>query len=91
MSDQSQISATVSPATKEKLDRFTERHGLEKNFVVEQALLYFMEARREMPNEALVPARLVLDEDAFDRVVSALDSPAAPTAGLRELMRDKGG
>ena len=56
MSDQSQISATVSVATKEKLDRFTESHGLKKNYVVEQALLYFMEARRELPDEALIPA-----------------------------------
>lgn len=87
MSDQSQISATVSAATKDKLDRFTESHGLKKNFVVEQALLYFMEARRELPDEALIPVRFVLDDKAFDRVVTLLESPAAPTAALRELMR----
>jgi uncharacterized protein (DUF1778 family) len=90
MSDQSQISATVSAATKEKLDRFTESHGLKKNFVVEQALLYFMEARRELPDEALIPARLVLDDRAFDRVVTLLESPPAPTQALRELMRGQG-
>ena len=90
MSDQSQISATVSAATKEKLDRSTERHGLKKNFGVEQALLYFMEARRELPDEALIPTRLVLDDEEFDRVVTVLESPAAPTAALRELMRGQG-
>jgi uncharacterized protein (DUF1778 family) len=90
MSDQSQISATISAATKEKLDRFTESHGLKKNFVVEQALLYFMEARRELPNEALIPTRLVLDEKVFERVVSLLESPPAPTQALRELMRGQG-
>jgi uncharacterized protein (DUF1778 family) len=90
MSDQSQISATVSAATKEKLDRFTESHGLKKNFVVEQALLYFMEARRELPDEALIPARFVLDDASFDRVAKLLETPAAPTAALRELMRGKG-
>lgn len=90
MSDQSQISATVSVATKERLDRFTESHGLKKNYVVEQALLYFMEARRELPDEALVPARIVLDDDAFDRLVVALERPAPPTRGLRELMRGQG-
>ncbi len=90
MSDQSQISATVSAATKDKLDRFTESHGLKKNFVVEQALLYFMEARRELPDEALIPARLLLDDKAFARVVARLESPAAPTAALRELMRGQG-
>ena len=90
MSDQSQISATVSAATKEKLDRFSESFGLKKNFVVEQALLYFMEARRELPDEALIPTRLVLDDDAFDRVVKLLESPPAPTEALRELMRGQG-
>ena len=90
MSDESQISATISAATKEKLDRFTESHGLKKNFVVEQAILYFMEARRELPDEALVPARLVLDDKAFDRIVDLLESPPAPTEALRELMRGKG-
>ncbi len=87
MSNQSQISATVSAATKDKLDRFTASHGLEKNFVVEQALLYFMQARRELPDEALIPARLVLDDRSFDRVAALLGAPAAPTAALRELMR----
>ena len=87
MSSQAQISATVSEATKEKLDRFTESHGLKKNFVVEQALLYFMEARRELPDEALVPARLVIEEKAFDRIVELVTSPPEPTPALRELMR----
>ncbi len=87
MSDQSQISATISAATKDKLDRFTESRGLKKNFVVEQALLFFMAARRELPDEAFVPARIVLDDDGFDRVVRMLEEPPAPTEELRELMR----
>ncbi len=90
MSDQSQISAAISAATKESLDRFTENHGLKKNFVVEQALLYFMEARRELPDEALIPTRLVLDDKAFDRIVNLLESAPAPTKALRELMRGRG-
>ena len=90
MSRQSQISATVSEATKERLDRFVESRGLKKNFVVEQALLYFIEARTELPDEALVPARLVLDDKAFDRIAELIASPPAPTKALRELMRDQG-
>ena len=43
--------------------------------MVEQALLYFMEARRELPDEALIPVRLVLDDKAFDRIVQRLESP----------------
>ena len=89
MSTQSQISATISEATKQKLDRFTESHGLKKNFVVEQALLYFMEARRELPDEAFVPARLVVADEDFDRIVERVTTPQAPTEALRELMRGK--
>ncbi len=33
MSSQSQISATISEATRQRLDKFTESHGLKKNFV----------------------------------------------------------
>ena len=88
MSENSQISATISMATKEKLDKFTELHGLKKNFVVEQALLYFLEARRELPDEAFIPPRLVLESHAFARVAKLLEDRPAATDGLRELMRD---
>ena len=84
-----QISAIISAATKEKLDRFTEELGLKKNYVVEQALLYFMESRRELPDEALIPTRIVLDDESFDGVIERLEAPPAPTPALRELMRGK--
>lgn len=87
MSSQSQISATISEATRKRLDRFTESHGLKKNFVVEQALLFFMEARRELPDEALVPSRLVLEDKAFDRIAELVENPPAPTLALRKLVR----
>jgi len=82
-----QVSATISSSTKEKLDRFTEELGLKKNFVVEQALLFFMESRRELPDEAFIPARIVLEDEAFDRLAGRLEAPPRPTAALRELMR----
>jgi hypothetical protein len=69
-----QLSAAITVETKEKLDRFTDELGLKKNFVVEQALLHFMEARRALPDEALVPARIVLENRAFDAVVDAVQA-----------------
>jgi hypothetical protein len=87
MPQDAQISATVSGTTKDKLDRFTEQLGLKKNFVVEQALLFFMESRRELPDEAFVPTRIVLDDERFDELVARLEQPAPPPARLVELMR----
>lgn len=49
-----------------------------------------MEARKELPDEVLVPARLVLDDKAFDRVVALLERRPAPIDALRELMRGQG-
>ena len=85
--NQSRISASVSVATGQLLDRFCESHGLAKNVVVEQALLAFIDARREVPDEAFIPTRLVLQDKAFDGVVDVLDDPPAPTNALRELMQ----
>jgi len=48
-----------------------------------------MESRTELPDEALIPARLVLDDRVFDLVVDLLESPPAPTEALRELMRGR--
>ncbi len=90
MSTQAQISATISETTKEQLDRFTESQGLKKNFVVEQALLFFMQARRELPDEALIPTRVVLDDAGFDRLVEQIAAEPEPTDALRELMRARG-
>ena len=87
MPNDAQVSATISAATKDKLDRFSEQLGLKKNFVVEQALLFFMESRRELPDEAFVPTRLVLDDEQFDELVARLEGPGAPTDRLVELMR----
>lgn len=87
MPPDAQVSATISASTKDKLDRFTEQLGLKKNFVVEQALLYFMESRRELPDEAFIPTRLVLEDDRFDELVARLGAPSPPTDRLVELMR----
>jgi hypothetical protein len=83
----SQVSATISTSTKEKLDRFSEELGLKKNFIVEQALLYFMESRRQLPDEAFIPTRLTLESKSFDELLAKLESRPELTDELRELMR----
>ena len=49
--------------------------GVGAGEVVEQALLFFMKARRELPDEALIPSRVVLSDETFDRVARVLDDP----------------
>ncbi|MBL8912100.1 MAG: hypothetical protein JNM17_15500 [Archangium sp.] len=89
MAQETQLSVTVSGATRDKLDRFTTNRGLKKNYVVEQALLFFMEARREWPDEAFIPSRIVLRNAEFDRVARMIAKPRKPTRALVELMRGR--
>lgn len=77
-----QLSAAITAETKEKLDRFTDEFGLKKNFVVEQALLHFMEARRALPDEAIAGVRIVLENKPFDAVVDAIERALSPVASL---------
>jgi hypothetical protein len=52
-------------------------------------MLFYMVARREMPDEALVPARIVLENATFDRVAAMVENPPQATRALREMMRDR--
>ncbi len=81
-----QVSATISTTTKNKLDRFTEELGLKKNFVVEQALLFFMESRRQLPDEAFISSRIVLEDEVFEQILARLEAKPTPTSALKELM-----
>lgn len=67
MSYQSRVPSPASPATKDRVARFTES--------------------RDLLDDALVPTALVLEPQAFDRLVELLERPPAPTDALRELMR----
>jgi len=84
-----QVSATISTSTKEKLDRFSEELGLKKDFIVEQALLYFMESCRQLPDEVSIRTQLTMDDETFAELVLELESRPKATAELRELMRGR--
>lgn len=43
--------------------------------------------KQELPSEALVPTRIVLEVGSFERLVDLVNTPPAPTKALRELMR----
>ena len=83
---QPQISAHVSEGTRIKLDQLTRARGLRKAFVMEQALQYYFRALEELPEEAFLPARLVLSNAAFKKVTDLIETPAPPTRAMLELM-----
>lgn len=89
MGQQTQISAFISEETKEEFERYVERKGLKKAFVLEQALQLHLRALRELPSEVLVPAQLKLSAASFDRLVDRIEHPRAPTKAMRALFAKK--
>ncbi len=85
-----QINATVSASLKEELDRYTEKRGLKKGYVIEEALSRYMQAMNELPADVVINPRIVLTESGRRRFEEALAASPSPTPALRALMRRRG-
>ena len=81
-----QISAHISAATKRELESFADSRGLKMGYVIEDALLHHFQALKQLPEDVVVPARLVVSPASFGRVAAALARPRKPTAALKKMM-----
>jgi len=84
-----QVSAHISEETKARLDRFVRRTGQTRARLIEEALLQHLQALEELPADAVVPARLVLDEKSAERVRDMIARPPEPTEELKRLFDDR--
>lgn len=91
MPDQVQLSAVVSEETRALLDEATESHGLKKGYVIEEAVLHYLHALRELPRDLFIPSRIVLTDASGREVVEHLLSPRRPTRAMKALMAGEGG
>ena len=84
---ETQISAPISRATRELLERHVRRTGVKKGHLVEQALLHHLQALDELPAEYIIHPRIVVSRDTGEQMLRQAGT-AKPTRALRELMRD---
>jgi len=80
-----QISANISPETRDRLERYVRARGLKKGFVIEQALLHHLQALNELPQDALIPPRLVVPAESGERLWERLATREGPNRAMREL------
>ncbi|CAA6819452.1 MAG: Unknown protein [uncultured Thiotrichaceae bacterium] len=83
-----QISAYISEATKEQVESYVKRRGVKKGFLIEEALQHHLQALREIPEDVIIPTRIVVSENSMERIADLLESDAEPTTALKELMND---
>jgi hypothetical protein len=86
MEKESQISAFVSRATKELLERHVRATGVKKGHLVEQALQHYLVALAHLPADMVVHPKLVVSRKSGDAILRQLRT-GKPTRALRALMR----
>ena len=80
-----QISANISSETRDRLERYVRARGLKKGFVIEQALLHHLQAITELPEDVLIPPRLIITGDSGQRVLERLDAKEQPNQAMQTL------
>ena len=86
---ETQISAYISEATKDKVERYAEAHGVKKGHLVEEALLHHLQALRELPADIVIPPRIIVSADSFEKAGKLIKKPRKSTKALRDLMAGK--
>ena len=71
------------------MESYVKRKGVTKAFLIENALQHFLQALRELPEDLIVPARLVVSEASLERIAERLNQDEEPTPALRALMANK--
>ena len=82
-----QISAVVSRATRDLLERYARATGVKKGHLVEQALQHHLRALEELPADFILHPRVVVTRESGELILRKIRS-GKPTKALRDLMRD---
>jgi hypothetical protein len=86
---ETQISAVISVATRELLERHVRASGTKKGHLIESALRHHLQALEELPLDAVVHPRLVVTRRSGEEILSRIRSPR-PTKALKKLMASGG-
>ena len=64
------------------------RRGVKKAYLIEEALQHHLQALREIPEDLIIPSRLVLTEKAMAEIAERLAQEGQPTEALKALFRE---
>lgn len=88
MSTTTQVSAYISEETKAEIEAYVKRRGVKKAYLIEQALQHHLQALREIPEDLIIPSRLVMTAEAMAEIADRLSQDDQPTDALQTLFRD---
>jgi len=78
-----QISAYISKETKKLFEEFSNKTGQKKGFIIEQALLHYINANYELPSDIILPPSISVSKEVYKKSILA---DKEPTEALVKLM-----
>ncbi len=88
MSTTTQVSAYISEETKAELEAYAKRHGVKKAYLIEKALQHHLQALREIPEDLIIPSRLMLTGEAMAEIAKRIAQDDQPSEALTALFRE---
>ena len=88
MSASTQVSAYISEETKAQVEAYVKSHGVKKAHLIEEALQHHLQALREIPEDLIIPSRLVLTDETMAQIVESIAKKDQPTEALTALFRE---
>jgi predicted DNA-binding protein len=88
MTTTTQVSAYISEETKAEIEAYVKRRGVKKAYLIEEALQHHLQALREIPEDLIIPSRLVLTNEAMTEIVKRITLEEQPTETLKDLFRE---
>lgn len=82
-----QVSAYISSDTQANMEKYASAYGIKKAYLIEQAIEHYLQALYELPEEFIVPSKLVLTKDSFQKVIKSIENPPEPTQELLDLIK----
>ena len=82
-----QVSAYISEETKAEVEAYVKRRGVKKAHLIEEALQHHLQALREIPEDLIIPSRLVLPEQAMAQIAKRITQEEQPSEALKALFR----
>jgi predicted nucleic acid-binding protein len=88
MTTTTQVSAYISEETKAEIEAYVKRRGVKKAYLIEEALQHHLQALREIPEDLIIPSRLVLTDKAMAEIAERIAQEEQPTKALKALFRE---
>ena len=83
-----QVSAYISEETKAEVEAYVKRRGVKKAHLIEEALQHHLQALREIPEDLIIPSRLVLTDEAMAETARRVAQENQATEALTALFRE---